>query len=75
MTIRRQLVISLLLLVFFLVAGTFPGCTESNSGSGVPLMIHEKSMRVEPGSLWSIPVYDGTSLVLSTEVIGPEGGI
>ena len=38
-------------------------------------MTHVQSITVSTGSIWSIPVYDGFHLVLSTEVIGPSGGV
>jgi hypothetical protein len=41
----------------------------------VPTMTHEQSIKLSTGSIWSIPVYDGSNLVLSTEVIGASGGI
>ena len=48
---------------------------ESSSGGSAPSMTLDQSITVGTGSIWSIPVYDGSHLVLSTEVIGPSGGI
>ncbi len=38
-------------------------------------MTHEQSITISTGSIWSVPVHDFSHLVLSTEVIGPSGGI
>ncbi len=45
------------------------------TSSRPPTMTHVQSITVSTGSIWSIPVYDGFHLVLSTEVIGPSGGV
>ncbi len=80
-------IFSLLLFALLIVAvsglsacgGSTRGTGDVSSGtstsSGTPTMTHVQSITVGTGSIWSIPVYDGSNLVLSTEVIGPSGGI
>ena len=72
-------------LVTSVADGTATITATSGSASGtaeitvdqvsVPTMTHEQSIKLSTGSIWSIPVYDGSNLVLSTEVIGASGGI
>ena len=38
-------------------------------------MTLDQSFQISTGSIWSIPVYDGSNLVISTEVIGTTGGV
>jgi len=52
-----------------------PGVEPTTSTLVPPQLTHEQSITVGTGSIWSIPVYDGSNLVLSTEVIGSSGGI
>ncbi len=60
---------------------TLPTATQAPLTSGasgsIPIMDLEQSIRMDAGSIWSIPVYDGSNLVVSTEVIGtsPRAGI
>ncbi len=49
--------------------------TSTPTPSSISAMTHERSIVARTGSIWSVPVYDGSDLVLSTEVIGPSGGI
>ncbi len=49
--------------------------SKSSSHSSAPTMTLDQSFQISTGSIWSIPVYDGSNLVISTEVIGTTGGV
>ena len=58
-------------------AGTLPTATSTATTGPTepPTMTHVQSITISTGSIWSIPVHDGSHLIVSTEVIGPSGGI